>query len=341
MAFVPISALPTAPSRTQPQAVFSANTDAFLTALPPLVTQINAGGAAIEASQSAASTSETNAATSETNAATSASGSASSANYVGLWSSLSGALNIPASVFHSDKVWSLKYNIANVAASQPGVSSDWVAVSFVVTTSATDTTAGRVTKVGDFGPGGVSQLEYPTNSIDVSTTPTGMYRTTSGNSGIWPSGFSVFGTMLVERYSTTEIKQTYFDIVSKRTAMRDVENNVPSGWDEIITAASTTAGTQITYGNAATQTFTRAAVNTYIMRHSAGAATYTLDASNFVAGDMIYVTKLFNQVGTLTITVTSGLIYLPDGSSANTQTLEAVGTICLAFDGGSWLARAA
>lgn len=47
------------------------------------------------------------------------------ANYKGLWTSLAGALNIPASVFHNSAFWILKNNLANVAASQPGVSADW------------------------------------------------------------------------------------------------------------------------------------------------------------------------------------------------------------------------
>jgi hypothetical protein len=133
MAFVPITALPTAPSRTQPQAVFSANTDAFLTALPPLVTEINAGGAAIEASQSAASTSETNSANSALDSASSAIesensavNSASSANYKGEWSTLTGALNIPSSVSKSNNIYILKVNLADVTTSEPGVSSDWI-----------------------------------------------------------------------------------------------------------------------------------------------------------------------------------------------------------------------
>ena len=132
MAFVPITALPTAPARTQAQAVFSANTDAFLTALPTLVTQINAGGAAIEASQSAASTSETNGANSATASATSADGaaasavsSASSANFKGAWGSQSGAATKPYSVAHAGSTWLLLNDLANVAASEPGQTSDW------------------------------------------------------------------------------------------------------------------------------------------------------------------------------------------------------------------------
>jgi hypothetical protein len=98
--------------------------------------------------------------------------------------------------------------------------------------------------------------------------------------------------------------------------------------------------TQKTFINAGTFTVTRQAVNTYISRHDTGPATYTLNASTFIQGDMVYVTKHFEQTGTLTITTTSGSIFLPN-TSGPTQTLESVGTVCLLFDGTNWLARAA
>lgn len=87
MPFVPITTLPTPPSRLQPS-VFSERTDTFLAALTTFQTQLNEAGdyvesievrldegeaasqAAIDAAEAAA-TSEINAATSETNAATS------------------------------------------------------------------------------------------------------------------------------------------------------------------------------------------------------------------------------------------------------------------------------
>lgn len=50
------------------------------------------------------------------------------ANYKGQWSTLSGALNTPASVWHNGAYWGLLSNLANVATAQPGVSSAWAAV---------------------------------------------------------------------------------------------------------------------------------------------------------------------------------------------------------------------
>lgn len=48
-----------------------------------------------------------------------------SANFKGNWTSLSGALNKPASVRHSSKYWVLLNDLADVTTSQPGVSADW------------------------------------------------------------------------------------------------------------------------------------------------------------------------------------------------------------------------
>lgn len=53
---------------------------------------------------------------------------ASVANFVGPWAELSGALSTPASTRHNGTYWTLLRNIADVAASEPGVSADWAPV---------------------------------------------------------------------------------------------------------------------------------------------------------------------------------------------------------------------
>lgn len=56
------------------------------------------------------------------------------ANYSGVWSSLTGALNIPSSVFHNDTFWMLLGDIADVTASEPsGANSDWEPIGASVT----------------------------------------------------------------------------------------------------------------------------------------------------------------------------------------------------------------
>lgn len=47
------------------------------------------------------------------------------AHYKGEWGALSGALNIPASVWHLEQFWILLEPIADVAAHEPGTSSVW------------------------------------------------------------------------------------------------------------------------------------------------------------------------------------------------------------------------
>lgn len=51
----------------------------------------------------------------------------SAVNYKGIWSSLSGALSIPASVWHNGEFWILLESISNVSANEPGVSPVWAA----------------------------------------------------------------------------------------------------------------------------------------------------------------------------------------------------------------------
>ena len=47
------------------------------------------------------------------------------ASYKGLWSALTGALNMPASVSHNGNYWALNANLANVTTATPGVSASW------------------------------------------------------------------------------------------------------------------------------------------------------------------------------------------------------------------------
>ena len=51
------------------------------------------------------------------------------ANFAGDWADLTGALSMPASVFHAGQFWALRNDLANVATSTPsGVSTDWAAI---------------------------------------------------------------------------------------------------------------------------------------------------------------------------------------------------------------------
>jgi hypothetical protein len=96
-----------------------------------------------------------------------------------------------------------------------------------------------------------------------------------------------------------------------------------------------------TYMNAGTQTITRQGVSTYINSWTAGNKTYTLDETTFITGDKVYVSKLWDN--TYTLTITSGVvIYLPTGGVgvSTSQTLSVVGTVCFEYIGYAWMARA-
>jgi hypothetical protein len=106
------------PASTQPRSEFNTKVDGLF---PQLNTSIAAMNAEIESVNS-----NTISASLASTQAQAASVSASAiANYRGLWSSLSGALAIPASVFHAERFWLLKSNTANVALIEPGVSAQW------------------------------------------------------------------------------------------------------------------------------------------------------------------------------------------------------------------------
>lgn len=61
-------------------------------------------------------------------AATSQEIALAASTFKGLWTSLSGPLDRPACVKHAGRFWLLNADLANVAASEPGVSSDWISI---------------------------------------------------------------------------------------------------------------------------------------------------------------------------------------------------------------------
>lgn len=122
-----ITALPTPPSRQDPDN-FAERADLLLAALVDFVTEANALGADVSAQQITASTAASTATTKAGEASGARDIALAAANYKGLWSALSGSLNVPATVYHSSSIWMLTQNIASVGAEVPGVSTKWINV---------------------------------------------------------------------------------------------------------------------------------------------------------------------------------------------------------------------
>jgi len=94
------------PSQQNP-ITFSNDMDQFLSEFNPIINQINSVNAELSPLADAAPS------------------IVAAANYKGLWSSLAGALAIPASVYHLGKFWTLTQSVADVTTKIPGTASEW------------------------------------------------------------------------------------------------------------------------------------------------------------------------------------------------------------------------
>ena len=113
-----LTLLPTPPTRVDP-VNFAERGDNFLGALPTFAVELNTVAGEVNTFRNDA----VNASVSAIAASNSA---LAGANFKGNWSALTGALNKPATVAHSSKIWLLLNNLANVTTSQPGVTADWL-----------------------------------------------------------------------------------------------------------------------------------------------------------------------------------------------------------------------
>ena len=120
-----ITDLPPAPQRSQP-ADFVVKADAHVASLTGFVNETNVAIGEINETQVEINTSEANAASSETNAAASEAAAISAANFKGIWSNLTGSISIPASLEHEGALYTLLNNLADVTASEPGVTADYL-----------------------------------------------------------------------------------------------------------------------------------------------------------------------------------------------------------------------
>jgi len=184
MSYPTITSLPDAPQRGEAPETFSTKANAWVAAIDGFTDEVNAAGAFIETSTATVSgikddaITETTAikddAITETTAIKDAAVLETTAikndtqaikddvvlikddidiiyenitgatNFKGSWSTLTGALNVPASVEHNGKIWQLLVNLPNVALSEPSYSNNqWLiagGVQQVVETTETNIT---------------------------------------------------------------------------------------------------------------------------------------------------------------------------------------------------------
>lgn len=177
---MPISPLPSL-DRTAP--TFKTDVDTFFgTQLPQFSVQAEAARVEINANTATTTTAKNDALSAASTAAAAASQATSAANFKGLWPSLSGALNKPACVKHNGRFWLLLNNLANVAASEPGVTADWTASDAGIVPSQTLTVAGASVAA-------VTGVRYILAANDIAlTAPTptlkGEYHGIRKNSGV-------------------------------------------------------------------------------------------------------------------------------------------------------------
>ena len=124
LAFADITPLPDPPQRTDP-ANFATKADAFLGALPTFATEANTLATTVNGYK-------TDAEAAEAVAISSAATAQSSANFKGSWPDQTGAAAIPYSVYHEGNYWQLVTGLADVTASEPGVTAAWKVIGGVI-----------------------------------------------------------------------------------------------------------------------------------------------------------------------------------------------------------------
>ena len=305
----PIRDLGTVPNNNMDEATFNVTAEAFTSNMPPWGGDVKAVGdsaktnadfsfqMAVDASEYAGAAADRLV---EVQAA--ANGAFAAANYKGEWSTLTGALNVPATVTHLGRLWYLKVNLANVTSQPPALGSTYW---------------GEVSR-NDFAiygsPAGT------TNAVD-----RGMYRMSSGSSVLQlPS--NPFHGMVVAAVNVSGTLTPYIQRNGK-TICGDAEDYTMNqlGWQIVLQYDSTSGDWLRVSGFTAftpystTQPFGQ--VNVWTAAQNFGAGASFGDGKVLLRKTITVTAPAFNAGATGTASTAHGLTY----SKIRTVTAVAAG----------------
>jgi hypothetical protein len=194
----------------------------------------------------------------------------------------------------------------------PLVEGNGTAAALDVTTSSTDTTAGRITKVGDFG---IGTTDLADTSVDVDTLAISGSRYFVNGSVNLPAGKSFGFLVVVANNANNNQIQHFYPQGSNEMYVRasSVGNWLP--WVEILTTGNTNFNV---FGGIDTNRFIAGGV-----AFSADICRFTLPSNNLsISASSITVVSEFNIIkASDNITVASGVTpYLNGGDSSNRLT---------------------
>ena len=328
------------PNRNQAPEVFSVNADTWLAYQAPLPASYNALATYLaalavdtEATLTGLVSQGQSLLTATEGFAITAQGAAemaaSSANFKGQWINLTGALNIPATVEHNGVLWILLNNLPDVTLSEPtSGNSDWLSFGTAafadLTTSATDSTAGRMTKVGDFGIGATDTLSAGIIGGSANDIQTGGLYWVQGVTDlpVAENGFLYVNASFSDN-STCHQEFTQWN-VNRKWYRTEVGTGNFTPWQEFFTTATPNVAN---IGITANATINRTAPVTNIVRTASGSPILTL-GTGFVPNDVITIYK-GRTVGSLTIDGAS--FQYPDGSIDTSAFIPAASSLAVSL----------
>lgn len=286
----PVTLAPTAPQRTDEPATFVTRADAFVSYIADMDTEYNALATNVNFNAESAFDSAGEAAASQAAALASKNSAVAATNYAGAWSTLTGALAVPASVQHEGTLWLLLTSLANVAASEPGVTGDWAPIDqFVIE----ERTSNTILSIADFG----KVLKYTTGGYDQTFTAAA----TLGNGWYFQGAnystsvvtLNPSGGELINGAATLAVPPGHCAVVScTGTAFRAIVLAIPVGDHSVVvkgnggegstntairrfTTVESSSGTAITYADSAANggTFTINDAGLYSISYSDGSTT--------------------------------------------------------------------